>query len=462
MATILIIDDDYELAAMLAMMVQRLGHDVTTVSTLTDGLKQAKTGGYDVVFLDVWMPDGNGIDKIPEIRGIDSAPEVIIITGVGERSGAELAIRSGAWDYIEKTSLVSEFELPLSRALQYRQEKESKIPVALQREGIIGKSSQLASCLDLVAQAAASLANVLLTGETGTGKELFAHAIHQNSRRAKNSFVVVDCAAMPDNLVESMLFGHTKGAFTGADSDREGLIKQADGGTLFLDEVGELPLGLQKAFLRALQERRFRPLGSKKEVHSDFRLVAATNQDLAAMVKEGSFRQDLLYRLNSMHINLPSLDQRPEDIRPLALFFITSFCEQYQIPAKGISSDFFEALEAYEWPGNIRELKNTIEQVLASSENDANLFANHLPVHIRVKLTTSQLAQESTEQPGESAIAGLADGELPTLKEFRKQAYEAYAQSLHAKYGSDIKQACKISGLSRSRLYAFWHDYNKS
>jgi two-component system, NtrC family, response regulator len=463
MATILIIDDDQELSTMLAMKVQRLGHEAETASTLQGGIRKATSGGYDVVFLDVRMPDGNGLERIPEIRAtVPAAPEVIIMTGVGERSGAALAIKNGAWDYIEKTFLARDFELPLARALQYRKEKGTKVPVSLQREEIIGESHQLRGCLDLVAQATASLANVLITGATGTGKELFASAIHQNSARARKSFVVVDCAALPDSLVESMLFGHAKGAFTGADQDHDGLIRQADGGTLFLDEVGELPLSLQKAFLRALQEHRFRPLGSRHEVNSDFRLIAATNRDLSAMVKEGSFRQDLLYRLNSLYIKLPTLHQRLEDIRPLALSFITRFCQQYQIPAKGISSDFFDALEAYDWPGNVRELKNTIEQVLAISGDDANLYVNHLPVNIRIQLTTSQLSSERLGQPSGLALPSLTGDGLPTLKEFRRKAYQTYAQSLRDQYGHDIKEACRVSGLSRSRLYAFFQDHNKT
>lgn len=462
MATILIIDDDLELTTMMAMMVERLGHEAHTAATLEDGVRRAVGDYYDVVFLDVRMPDGNGLERIPEIHAAPSAPEIIIITGLGERSGAELAIRNGAWDYIEKTSLARDFELPLSRALQYRQQKIAHKPVSLQRDEIVGKSRQLQGCLDLVAQAAASLANVLITGETGTGKELFAQAIHKNSARSARSFVVVDCAALPENLVESMLFGHAKGAFTGADRDREGLIRQADGGTLFLDEVGELPLNLQKAFLRALQERRFRPLGGKQEVTSNFRLIAATNRDLSAMVKAGSFRQDLLYRLNSLLIKLPALRDRQGDIRPLALSFISNFCDEYQIPTKGITSDFFEALEAYDWPGNVRELRNAMEQVLARADTDANLFAKHLPVAIRVKLTTSQLPAEKTAQPPEPALDSLMGNDLPTLKEFRSKAYQAYAQWLHAQYGHDPKNACQVSGLSRSRLYAFLQDHKKA
>ena len=235
-----------------------------------------------MVFLDVRMPDGDGLAMLPLIQAARSAPEIIIMTGFGNASGAELAITSGAWDYIEKGSSVKEITLSLVRALEYRKQKRSsnstRNVVMLKRDAIIGISPAIKACLEQVAQAAECDASVLVTGETGSGKELFARAIHENSRRAPKPFVVVDCAALPDTLVESLLFGHEKGAFTGAEQSRSGLVAQANGGTLFLDEVGELPLSMQKAFLRVLQEHRFRPVGSHREVCSDFRLVAATNR----------------------------------------------------------------------------------------------------------------------------------------------------------------------------------------
>ena len=275
MANVLIIDDDRAMCDMLSGRMRDMGHNATYALTLKAGLKQAFSESFDVVFLDVGMPDGNGLEALPKIRETPSSPEVIIITGAGSPDGAELAIKNGAWDYIEKPLSISAMSLPLIRALQYREDTRTLgSPVALDREGIVGNSPPMKACFDLMAQASASDANVLITGETGTGKELFAAAIHKNSPRAEKSFVVVDCATLPETLVESMLFGHEKGAFTGADKAKDGLIKQADGGTLFLDEVGELPLSVQKAFLRVLQERRFRPLGGKREIESDFRLVS--------------------------------------------------------------------------------------------------------------------------------------------------------------------------------------------
>jgi two-component system NtrC family response regulator len=217
--------------------------------------------------------------------------------------------------------------LPLIRAIQYQEEKKAgKTKVALKREGIIGNSLQMKGCFDLLAKAANSITNVLITGETGTGKELFASAIHENSSRANNNFVVVDCTVLPETLVESMLFGYKKGAFTGADRANEGLIIQADGGTLFLDEVGELPLNVQKAFLRVIDEHSFRPLSCKREIKSDFRLVSATNRNLEEMVRRGKFRKDLLFRIRSLVIEPPPLREHTEDIKELAMHYTAKLC----------------------------------------------------------------------------------------------------------------------------------------
>lgn len=277
MANILIIDDDRELCDTIARIIRQLGHGVHTAYTFSDGLETAKSRHIDVVLLDVRLPDADGLAQLPTIQATPSAPVVIILTGYAGPEGAELAIRGNAWDYIEKPASLDTVTLSLNRALQYRREREAfRKPVRFKREGIIGESHQIKTCLDLVAKAAESNANILITGETGTGKELFARAIHANSKRAARNFVVVDCTALPKDLIEGILFGYKKGAYTGADRSEDGLIKHAHQGTLFLDEVGELPLAMQKAFLRVIQERYFRPIGAAEEAHSDFRLVAAT------------------------------------------------------------------------------------------------------------------------------------------------------------------------------------------
>ena len=309
MAKILIIDDDQMICKSLSRIFQDMGHEVLYALTLKQGVKEAKLGDFDIVFLDVKLPDGNGLKHLPVIREVPSLPEIIIITGHANPDSAELAIRNHAWDYIRKPASIDVVTLVLTRALQYREEKKAgKSAVTLKsikREGIIGSSPGIINCLDLVARAAGSNANILISGETGTGKELFARAVHANSFRAEENFVAVDCTSLPKTLIENLLFGHAKGAFTGADKKEDGLVKHADGGTLFLDEIGELPLTTQKTFLRVLQERQFRPLGNTREIKSDFRLVSASNRNLGEMAKLGKFRKDLLYRLRSITIHLP-------------------------------------------------------------------------------------------------------------------------------------------------------------
>ncbi len=454
MAKVLIIDDDELICEMLSLMVEDMGHSPSYRLTIEEGFKAASSDPFDVVFLDIRMPDGSGLDLLPRIHELPSQPEVIIITGLGDPDGAEIAIKNGAWDYIEKSSSTKQMALPFTRALQYREEKTAKKPLtALKLNGIIGNSSSMHACLDLLAQAAHSEVNVLITGETGTGKEVFARAIHDNSGRAENNFVVVDCTALPETLVESVLFGHEKGAFTGADRPQDGLIKQAHGGTLFLDEIGELPVAIQKAFLRVLQEHRYRPVGSKYELVSNFRLLAATNRDLERMVQEGTFRSDLLFRLRTLTIDLPSLSARKEDIKELAMFPMARVCERYQIGTKGFSPEFLDALMAYDWPGNVRELVNAIERSITAAYNGPTLFPKHLPLDIRVKVARSAIKKEPVYPSG----AGLS---LPPLTEHRQTAERQYLQDLMFQTKGSIKEACRVSGLSRSRLYALLKEHS--
>ncbi len=467
MARILIIDDDESMCYSLSRMVRRMGHETSCAQTLAEGIEKARSDAFDVVFLDVRMPDGNGLDVLPKIQEAPSSPEVIIMTGFGDPDSAELAIKSGAWDYIQKGASVKETTLPLVRALQYRREKssagQSKSVVVLKRDDIVGGSQKIRACLDNAAQAAASEANVLISGETGTGKEVFARVIHLNSRRAAGNFVVVDCAALPETLVESLLFGHEKGSFTGAERTREGLILQANGGTLFLDEVGELPAALQKTFLRVLQEHKFRPVGSGREVNSDFRLIAATNRNLDQMVGISQFRSDLLFRLRSFAIELPPLRERPEDVKDLCRFYVDRFCERYGLAPKGFSPDFLEALTAYHWPGNVRELANTIERALASARFEPILFGKHLPTGIRVELARASM--EKGKIPPDSQGRG-ARPEMPTLHDFRESVYvhaeRQYLNELMALSEGNIKEACRISGLSQSRIYALLEKHDIS
>ncbi|MEW6658948.1 MAG: sigma-54 dependent transcriptional regulator [Thermodesulfobacteriota bacterium] len=458
MGNILIIDDDQLICETLADAVKGLGHKVSFALTLEDGVKKAWEQEFDVVFLDVRMPDGNGLQALPRLRETPSFPEIIIITGYGDLNGPELAIRNGAWDYIQKPSSKKEMLLPLIRALQYRQEKKAKKPLmALNMNGIVGSSPPMKTCYDLLAQAAQSDVNVLLTGETGTGKELFARAIHHNSFRASHNFVVVDCTVLPETLVESMLFGHEKGAFTGAAKHQDGLIKQAHKGTLFLDEVGELPRTVQKSFLRVLHERRFRPLGSKREISSDFRLVAATHRNLEQMVKQGQFRQDLLFRLRSLSIDLPPLKERRGDIKELVMHFLAKFWEHQGVGTKGLSPEVLEILMAYDWPGNVRELVNTLERAWAAAYHEPVLIPQHLPPHIRI-----QVAQSAVKKPPsvkEPAVPYVFGEKMPSLRDYQEEMKARYLKNLMAAVGKDLQKACRVSGMSRSSLYAHLKKY---
>jgi two-component system, NtrC family, response regulator len=465
MSDILIVDDDNDVLEMLNEMVTRMGHHPESSSTLKEARQRLLSHDYDVIFLDVRLTDGNGLDILPLIKEMRSTPEVVIITGHGDSDSAELAMKSGVWDFIQKPSSLSSMRLILTRALQYREKKglATKPPVLLKLDKIVGSSSQLRGCFDLVAQAAQSDINVLITGETGTGKELFARAIHDNSQRSGKSFVVVDCAAMPENLVESMLFGHEKGAFTGADRNREGLIKHADGGTLFLDEIGELPPLIQKSFLRVLQEHRFRPIGSSREEQSDFRLIAATNRKLDKMVANGQFRTDLLFRIQSLTVDLPPLRERKEDIKELTVHYLGKFCEGYGVAMKGVAPEFFEALTTYEWPGNVRELVNVVDTVVCSALHEPTLYPKHLPIYMRVKLAHASLKDDA--EPGTAGVEGVRKIEkITTLNSFREgiicEAEQQYLDELLARTHNDIQEACRISGLSRSRLYALLKKYD--
>jgi len=464
MPRILIVDDDKIMNDALSRAILRTGHEVECCQSIKEGLKEVNSNYYDVVYLDVRMPDGDGLESLAKFREAPSSPEIIIITGFADSKGAELAIKSGAWDYVKKPSSIKEMTLPLLRVLQYRENKmAARKSVALNLEGIICSSPSMKECIDLVANAANCDANVLITGDTGTGKELFAWAIHNNSSRADKNFVVVDCTVLPETLVESLLFGHERGSFTGASTSKEGLIKQADGGTVFLDEVGELPLSVQKRFLRVLQEHHFRPVGGKSEIYSDFRLVAATNRDLEAMVETQHFRKDLIYRLKSLHINLPPLKQRREDIRKLLTYYMTKLCENNKIATKGFSPEFFEALVAYDWPGNVREFINTLESVIAESIDAPILFPYHLPVNIRIRATQASIGDGKSHTVG-SNYDDKSSSALPTLKFYREAGLNSleqeYLEKLMASINGNIKEACRLSGLSRSRLYGLMKKYN--
>lgn len=457
MADILIIDDDTLFAETVADKLDSLRYTSRRVHTLAAGLEAAAEGTFAVILLDVYLPDGNGLQAIDQLLSVPSAPQVIIITGQGDPDGAELAIRHGAWCYLEKNSIVREITLPLTRALQYRQALSGQKAVlkAVERDQLVGESPSFLHCLELLAKAAAAEASVLISGESGTGKEAFARAIHANSPRKNGNFVVVDCAALPEQLVESVLFGHVKGAFTGADRANRGLIRHADKGTLFLDEIGELPLSIQKSFLRVLQERTFCPVGSQEESHSDFRLICATNRDLAAMTAQGLFREDLFYRLRGISLALPPLREREGDIPLLLNHFLNRLVQRYGQEKKEYLPDFMEHLTSYSWPGNVRELSQAVESAFAQAVYSPILFTQHLPVHIRT-------AHARGRVKGPAAPRAQRQNFPPSVLSWReaKDSFEReYTRQLLLQSDGNIMEAGRISGLSRTRLYQLIKKY---
>ncbi len=458
MANILIIDDDALLCESLEDLLARQGHRATSVNSISAARIKCREEEYDIVFLDVRLPDGDGLTIIPELKKTTFDPEIIIITGQGDRDGVEIAIKSGAWCYLEKTSITRELTLPLIRALEYREEKKRRTPsVLIQRDQIVGSSPRLTRCLELLADAAGSDVNALITGETGTGKEIFAHTIHRNSSRVHSGgFVVVDCASLTETLVESILFGHVRGAFSGAEMTRDGLVLQANRGTLFLDEVGELPLNIQKSFLRVLQERTFRPVGDSTEKKSDFRLIAATNRDLDGMARRGKFRKDLLYRLRSLVIELPPLRERGEDILELARYYVNVLCLKYGRQQKEFSPEFIEALNSYGWPGNIRELFHALDRAFATAVDSTTLHTSHLPEGIRIDLARSSISRNRWRA---REARKITPEPLPSWKQYREQAEYEYLRRLVEETGFDVASACRTSGLSRARLYQLFRKY---
>jgi len=428
-------------------------HNAFASHTLADGLGHSRATPCDIIFLDLLLPDGNGLDVLPLLKGLPSRPEIIIITGANEPNGAELAINSGAWDYIQKTDTQERLVLSFLRALEYRQKKLERRPI--RRQGIVGGSESLLYCLEQMAWAAQSMASVLILGETGTGKELFARAVHENSPRAGGEFVIVDCAALQESIMGSELFGYKKGAFTGAGTDKPGLIQKAHGGTLFLDEISELSMDMQKSFLRVLESHTYRPLGASVEMSSDFRLVSASNRELEHMVHTGAFRKDLLYRLRSFTLHLPPLRQIIPDLPALASHHLGHICRRDRLPDQVLADELLDLLAAYHWPGNVRELVRLLEVLTATAPTQRTLLPMHLPRGLRAHMLATHDAGREAE-PAAATAAPATD--ITTWKEYSRQGRDQlelrYLRELILAGGGDIQHAMVLSGLSQARLYA--------
>lgn len=375
-ANILVIDDEDVLQDILTMLISREGWRPLSATTGEAGLRVLEREDVDLVLLDLMLPSMSGMEVLRQIRQRDPDQVVVIITAFSSIEGAIEAMREGAFHYIPKPFKNDEVLITIKKGLERRRltsENRSLRAELHKRYGfdnIIGKSKPMQRVFELVRLAAPSKSNILILGDSGTGKELVAKAIHHHSRRADGPFVTVNSGSMPSDLLESNLFGHVKGAFTGAVANKKGLFEMAAGGSIFFDEIGNIPLETQAKLLRVIQEKEFMRLGGVETIQADARIIAATNANLAAMVAEGTFRDDLYYRLNVITVDLPPLAERPEDIPLLARHFLTEYAAENEKPVIDISSEAMECLLDFHWPGNVRELENVIERAVVLSTDE--------------------------------------------------------------------------------------------
>ncbi len=454
---VLIVDDEPDMVENCARILRRAGFRCLGTTDARQALGLVETERPDVLLTDLKMPGMDGIEVLRRARELDPTLPVIMITAFATIESAVAAIKEGAFDYLPKTFSVEQLTLTVERALKQRQLQEEnrnlreQLQEAFGLENLVGRSPAMVQVFELVKKAARSEANILILGESGTGKELVARAVHANSPRATRPFVPVDCASLPENLLESELFGHEKGAFTGAIRTKPGLMETADGGTLFLDEIAEMPVGLQVKLLRALQERQIRRVGGTSVVDVDVRVVSATNRDLREAVAKGQFREELYYRINVIEIRLPPLRDRLGDLKLLAHAFLKRYG---QARFSGFDPQTLASLEAYPWPGNVRELQNIVERACALADGE-RIMAHDLPEHILSGGRRQELA------PGRVGPSGVAEPltsgvDLP-LKEAKDRWMHvlegAYLRDLLDRHGGNISAAAKAAGIDRKTFH---------
>ncbi len=372
MYKILAVDDDIHYLDAIKRFLEFKKYDITCVASPFEALDMLKTNEFNCILSDVKMPGMDGLKFLQKVRQIHPLTPVIMISGQSTISIAVNAIQLGAYDFIEKTSDSNRITTTIQKAIEKHQwniERQNLLLEISEKYKMIGQSAPMRSVFSQIAQVAPTKAKVLILGETGTGKELVARALHHNSPRNGKRFVPVNCASIPENLLESELFGHKKGSFTGAIADKTGKFLLADGGTLFLDEIGDLPLSLQAKLLRVLEDEEIEIIGSNQPIKVDIRIISATNKNLEALIEQGKFREDLFHRLNVVAIKVPSLNERPEDIPILADYFLTEFTKIYNKQISGFSKQALEYLSQYDWKGNIRQLKNVVEKMCILTKN---------------------------------------------------------------------------------------------
>jgi DNA-binding NtrC family response regulator len=375
---ILVVDDERSIREFLTILLVQEGHEVATAASVREGVGRLTTERFDLVMCDLKLPDGSGLEVLQDARRRQVGTPFIIITAHTTPQHALEALRAGAAEYLSKPFNVDDLKAIVGKLLTRPAAEQATFEVP----EFIGSSTPIKRILDMIPRIAQTPSTVLITGESGTGKELLARAIHAASANAAGPFLSVNCGALPEGLLESELFGHVRGAFTGAVRDHSGLFAGAEGGSLLLDEVGELTPPMQVKLLRVLQERRVRPVGGTREVEINVRVLAATNRDLQAEVEEGRFREDLFYRLNVLHLHLPPLSQRVNDLPELARHFVRRTCIRFGLPEKRLTPDAIRVLQAYGWPGNVRELENVIERTVALETSEL-ISSGSLPEHLR-------------------------------------------------------------------------------
>jgi two-component system response regulator AtoC len=446
--SILVVDDDQRNREMLAEALSQAGFAVDMACDCIEALNKAEANTYDTVLSDIRMIPCSGLDLLDSFRKTMPEMPIVLLTAFGSVDTAIQAMKQGAFDYIAKPVNLDELVLTMKRAVEHRGliennrtpnrafSERSRAPT------LIGQSKNMVEVFKLVGKVSRSRTAVLIQGESGTGKELIARAIHDNSLRATHPFVPVNCSAIPDSLLESEFFGHTKGSFTGAHTQRRGLLEDASGGTFFLDEIGDLSPSGQAKLLRVLQEGEIRRIGSNESVRVDLRVIAATGRNLAERVATGRFREDLLYRLNTVTILLPPLRERPEDIPLLAEFFLARYGDQKEVPVTSFSSSTMRALIEYSWPGNVRELEHVVERAVALA-SQAILSIDDLP---------PQVIQKDGEA---SDHRGIFPG---TLKALQREQVLKMLESTHG----NKERAARLLGISRRTLYRLLEQYGLS
>ncbi len=420
-ARVLVVDDEKSMRDLLAITLQRAGYEVTVADGGETAIEAIRRDPFDAIITDLRMPKVDGLQVLRSARELSPETAVIMLTAVASTETAVEAMKLGAYDYITKPFKLDEVNLIIQNALERKRLRDEnqylrkQLETQHRFENIVGKSGRMAEVFDTIRKIADSPSTVMITGESGTGKELVARATHFNSHRREKPFVSVNCGAIPEGLMESELFGHVKGAFTGAVANKVGLFSAAEGGTLFLDEITEIPALLQVKLLRAIQVREIRRVGDTKDLKTDVRLIAASNRDLETAVREGVMREDLFYRLNVLPIHLPPLRERREDIPLLVAHFLQKFSKELSKEVRGVAPEALAVLERYHWPGNIRELENVLERALVLGAGDT-LGVDSLPESVRRERPSKALEMVDLPEEGMDLEATLDEIESRYLQ----------------------------------------------